>query len=131
MNTLKQTIDVHLMWLRQEVAKVSDSREKSLALTKLDEFEMWLARCNMTGTASDDLVTVTRHPQLLEWREFTDIVGGNPRAIVSRDGAGNFSVKVETDPANRQWTEYLAKNIHEMPHQEAAWFVRAMEELLK
>ena len=127
----QQTIAVHLTELRAQLESVQSSREKSLALTKLDEFEMWIARCNMTATASDDQVTVTRHPQLLEWREFTDIVGGNPWAVVSRDGAGNFSVKVETNPANREWTEYLAKNIHEMPHHEAEWFVRAMEELLK
>lgn len=41
----------HIGRVRQLVEEFEPSRERSLAATKLDEFEMWLSRCEPTQEA--------------------------------------------------------------------------------
>jgi hypothetical protein len=41
----------HLARMRELLDEYEPSREKSLAATKLDEFEMWLVRCTPTQEA--------------------------------------------------------------------------------
>lgn len=41
----------HFAGMRELLEEFEPSRERSLAATKLDECEMWLARCQPTGEA--------------------------------------------------------------------------------
>ena len=41
----------HVSRMREVIAEHEPSRERSLAVTKLDELEMWLARCTPTAEA--------------------------------------------------------------------------------
>jgi hypothetical protein len=43
--------EYHINRTRELLDEFRPSRERSLAATKLDEFEMWLARCEPTAEA--------------------------------------------------------------------------------
>jgi hypothetical protein len=43
--------EYHIARARDLIAEFEPSRERSLAATKLDEFELWLSRCKPTKEA--------------------------------------------------------------------------------
>ncbi len=53
----------HVARMRELLEEFEPSRERSLAVTKLDECEMWLARCKPTQEALDrDLMAKAPSP---------------------------------------------------------------------
>lgn len=79
--------------MREVVEEYKPSRERSLAATKLDEFEMWLKRCEPTAEALNrDLADVGDHRTKTTehvdhaWVEHVTLDGSPRDAAVKFDG---------------------------------------------
>jgi hypothetical protein len=71
----------HISRMRELVDEFEPSRERSLAATKLDEFEMWLSRCTPTDEA---LGRDLRAPSALTCN-MGHPIGANGMHMVSQD----------------------------------------------
>ena len=90
------TIENYLSQIRVKMDKdYVNTRARSLALTKLDEFELWLGQCARTSAPSSPITTLYS-PEL-----FVSLVKSLPDGTISRDLLGNYEFYWDDEQSNR------------------------------